>query len=321
MIVGIGIAVVGVGGWGKNHVRVFRDLKGEGLIDNIVIVDIDEARGKKVARMYGVDYYKSIDDALKRDDVEGVVISTPTVLHYAHALKAIEHGKHVLVEKPMTATLDEAVRLYDEAKSSGVILMVGFIMRYHVLTDYMKNLVENGTIGKTLTATSKRTSWWPQRYGDVGVIKDLAIHDIDILHYVLKDKVSQVYAQAKKLKHDYDDYSIILLHFDNGAFAVVEANWLTPYKTRTINITGDNGIVHVDYVLDRIQILKENEIIIPNVKVVEPLLLEDMNFVRTIMGAEEPKVKGLDGIRALAVCEAALKSSEKGGIVEVEYPL
>lgn len=199
--------------------------------------------------------------------------------------------------------------------------MVGFIMRYHMLTDYTKKLVKSGDIGKTLTVTSKRTSWWPQRFGDVGVIKDLAIHDIDILHYILNGRVEKVYAQAKRLRHKYEDYSIILLHFTTGEVAVLEANWLTPYKTRTLNVTGEYGIIHVDYVLDRVEVMKENGIVTPNIKVAEPLLLEDMNFIKAIMGLEEPKVGGVDGIRALAVCEAAIRSSEVGQVVEVEYPI
>jgi len=316
------VAVFGVGGWGINHVRVLRNLYGN-LVRDIIVVDVNVERGKFVSKIYGAKFYSSIEKALADEkDLDAVIISTPTPLHYEHAMAALNNGVHVLIEKPMTDTLDKALKVYDEAKSLGLILAVGFIMRYHPLIDYViNNIVPNNVLGKVITVNSKRTSLWPNRPWDVGVVKDLAIHDIDLLHYIFKEKAQQVYANVGSLRHSYyEDYATMLINYETYS-AIFEANWITPYKIRYLSLTGEKAVVNLDFVEDELTIFKEDGILKPKIIMREPLLLEDKDFLEAIISKREPKATGIDGIRALAVCEAIIKSAKNGKIVEVNYPM
>ncbi len=315
----INVAVVGVGGWGINHVRVLRDLMGEGLVKEIVAVDINEARLKAVSRRFSCSYTTNYDDVLKMDSIEGVIISSPTPLHFEHALKAIEHGKHVLVEKPMTSTVSEAIRLIRAAERENVILMVGFIMRYGTGIEYVKReIIEKNVLGRIITISAKRTSFWPNRPMDVGVIRDLAIHDIDVIYYLTKQNAQYVYGVAGMLKHEYEDYAVIMIKYDDMT-GIIEANWVTPYKTRTLYITGERASLTLDYMTQEVTLLKEDCVYKPRIRYEEPLLREDRDFITSIIEGKKPLVTGEDGLRALAICEAALKSAVENKIVKVSY--
>jgi len=316
------VAVFGVGGWGVNHVRVLRSLYGS-LVKDIIVVDINIDRGKYVSKIYGAKFYSSIEEALTVErDIDAAIISTPTPLHYEHAIAALNNGIHVLIEKPMTDTIDKALKVYDEAKSLGLIIAVGFIMRYHPLVDYVtNNIIRNNVLGKIITVNSKRTSLWPNRPWDVGVVKDLAIHDIDLLHYIFREKARQVYANIGSLRHSYyEDYAAMLINYETYS-AIFEANWITPYKIRYLSLTGENAVVNVDFVRNELTILREDGILKPKITMQEPLLLEDKDFLEAIISKKEPRATGVDGIRALAVCEAIIRSAKEGKIVEVEYPV
>ncbi|RLG74125.1 MAG: gfo/Idh/MocA family oxidoreductase [Thermoprotei archaeon] len=316
------VAVFGVGSWGVNHVRVLRSLYGS-LVKDIIVVDINIDRGKYVSKIYGAKFYSSIEEALTVErDIDAAIISTPTPLHYEHAIAALNNGIHVLIEKPMTDTIDKALKVYDEAKSLGLIIAVGFIMRYHPLVDYVtNNIIRNNVLGKIITVNSKRTSLWPNRPWDVGVVKDLAIHDIDLLHYIFREKARQVYANIGSLRHSYyEDYAAMLINYETYS-AIFEANWITPYKIRYLSLTGENAVVNVDFVRNELTILREDGILKPKITMQEPLLLEDKDFLEAIISKKEPRATGVDGIRALAVCEAIIRSAKEGKIVEVEYPV
>lgn len=316
------VAVFGVGGWGINHVRVLRTLYGT-LVRDIIVVDVNVERGKYVSKIYGAKFYSSVNNVLAREkDLDAVIISTPTPLHYEHALASINSGKHVLVEKPMAGSIDKAIKLYDYAKDSGLILAVGFIMRYHPLINYVVNeIVRNNVLGKILTVNSKRTSLWPNRPWDAGVIKDLAIHDIDLLHYIFNEKAQHVYANAGRLRHSYyEDFASILINYETYS-AVFEANWVTPYKIRYLSLTGEKAVINVDFVANELIIFKDDGVFKPKISIKEPLLLEDKDFLESIINKRSPKATGIDGIRALAVCEAVLESAKLKRVVEVKYPL
>ena len=290
---------------------------------DIIVVDINIDRGKYVSKIYGAKFYSSIEEALTVErDIDAAIISTPTPLHYEHAIAALNNGIHVLIEKPMTDTIDKALKVYDEAKSLGLIIAVGFIMRYHPLVDYVtNNIIRNNVLGKIITVNSKRTSLWPNRPWDVGVVKDLAIHDIDLLHYIFREKARQVYANIGSLRHSYyEDYAAMLINYETYS-AIFEANWITPYKIRYLSLTGENAVVNVDFVRNELTILREDGILKPKITMQEPLLLEDKDFLEAIISKKEPRATGVDGIRALAVCEAIIRSAKEGKIVEVEYPV
>jgi UDP-N-acetylglucosamine 3-dehydrogenase len=245
-----------------------------------------------------------------------VTICTWSTSLAKEALKALRAGKHVLVEKPMAANTRQAEKMLDAAEEQGVHLMVGFLMRFIPGIQYIKKAIEKKTIGNLVCATAKRVSQWPERIGDVGVVKDLAIHDIDVMRYLFDEDPIAVYAKTGSMKHKkFEDYAQIMLTFEGGKSAFIESNWLTPYKTRILMITGSKAIMKLDYITQELTIEDAKETVQPRHPWQEPLKLELQHFVNCILKKEKPLITGIDGLKALRIAEAAIKSSVRGKVI------
>jgi UDP-N-acetylglucosamine 3-dehydrogenase len=303
------VAVIGCGSWGRNHIRVYNDL---GNASIVAIADMNTATAKEFGERYSVDWYTEPEKIFERDDVEAVSICTPTVTHADLAMQAIEAGKHVLVEKPMTNTTDEAKELINAAKKRGVHLAVGFVERFNPAVSEAMNIISKGEVGEVILAHTRRVSRRPLRIGDVGVIKDLAIHDIDIVNQLFKSKAKTVFASAGSIAHDFEDYANIIVCFDNNRSAFIETNWLTPRKVRTLTITGTEGLITVEYITQQIIVENNERLYQPFLDYGEPLLRELDSFVNSILNDESPEVRGEDGLRALEISEAAIQSAKSG---------
>jgi len=312
----IGVAVIGAGFWGKNHARVFKELDETELI---AVCDIDAEKAKNLAKQFSVETYTSVGKMLGRADIEAVTICTWSTSLAKEALKALKAGKHVLVEKPMAANSKQAEKLLKTAEKEGLHLTVGFLMRFIPGIQYIKESIEKRTIGELVCATAKRVSQWPERIGDVGVVKDLAIHDIDMMRYLFGGDPVAVYAKTGNMKHKkFEDYAHIMLTFEGGKNAFIESNWLTPYKTRVLVVTGSEAIAKIDYITQELMIENAKETIQPRLPWQEPLKLELRHFVNCILGKEKPLVTGMDGFKAIKIAEAALKSSKTGKLVKLK---
>jgi len=302
----LNVAVIGCGFWGKNHARVFSELDDCNLS---AVVDIDPDRAREFGRLYNVECYTNLSSVLKKGNVDSVSICTPTVTHAKLALEAIKAGKDVLIEKPMTSTIEEAEEVITAAKLHDVKIMVGFIERFNPAVKRAEELIRSGEIGQIVMASARRVSRWPVRIGDVGVVKDLAIHDIDLMCLLFNDEVEQVYAVAGSVSHRFEDHAYIVLRFKKGA-AFIEANWITPKKIRTLTLTGTEGIIQVEYIKQSLTVENNNMMYLPVLSYEEPLKLELSHFVKSILNDERPKPSGEDGFRALRICEEALKSAK-----------
>ena len=302
----LNVAVIGCGFWGKNHARVFSELDDCNLS---AVVDIDPDRAREFGRLYNVECYTNLSSVLKKGNVDSVSICTPTVTHAKLALEAIKAGKDVLIEKPMTSTIEEAEEVITAAKLHDVKIMVGFIERFNPAVKRAEELIRSGEIGQIVMASARRVSRWPVRIGDVGVVKDLAIHDIDLMCLLFNDEVEQVYAVAGSVSHRFEDHAYIVLRFKKGA-AFIEANWITPKKIRTLTLTGTEGIIQVEYIKQSLTVENNNMMYLPVLSYEEPLKLELSHFVKSILNDERPKPSGKDGFRALRICEEALKSAK-----------
>jgi len=311
----LGVAVIGTGFWGRNHSRNFKELEETELI---AVCDINVERAKKVAKQFGVKPYISPGKMLKNKDIEAVSICTWSTNLAKEALKTLKNGKHVLVEKPMATNVKQAKKLLETAEKEGLHLSVGFLMRFIPGVKYIKKAIENKRIGDLVCATAKRVSQWPERIGDVGVVKDLAIHDIDIMRYLFGEDPIAVYAKAGMMKHKkFEDYSQIMLTFEGGKTAFIESNWLTPYKTRMLVVTGSEAIVKFDYITQELTIEDAKETVKPRHPWQEPLKLELQHFANCVLKREKPLITGMDGVKALQIAEAALKSSAKGKVIKL----
>ena len=311
----LGVAVIGTGFWGRNHARVFKELEETELL---AVCDINAERAKNAAKQFGVKAYTSIGKLLKRKDVEAVSNCVWSLNLAKETLKALKAGKHVLVEKPMATNVKQAEKLLETAEEEGLHLSVGFLMRFIPGIQHMKNAIEDKTIGNLVCATAKRVSEWPERIGDVGVVKDIAIHDIDIIRYLFGEEPIAVYAKTGSMKHKkFEDYAQIMLTFEGGKSAFIESNWLTPYKTRTLVVTGSKAIMKLDYITQELTIEDAKKTIQPRYPWQEPLKLELQHFANCILKKEKPLITGTDGLKALQIAEAALKSSATGRAVKL----
>lgn len=312
------VALVGVGAWGQNHARVLAYLRGEGLIDHILLMDVDESRAKTVARRFGCEWTTDFERAL-RGDVDAVIIASPTRLHFTQARKALLANKHVLVEKPMAETYEQARELVELARERRLILMTGFLLRYSPAVEFVKEKYAKNELGKLLLVYAKRTNPWPKRPQDVGVVRDLAIHDIDLVRFLFDAVPVKVFARGGSLRHSYEDYMSAFVDCESrdNFVLVLEANWVTPHKFRRFEVTTERMVVEIDLVRHTVKLHTDKGVRNPAIPYREPLYEEDKNFVRAVLGEEKPRMSGVDGALALLVCECLLRSLSTGTPVEV----
>jgi UDP-N-acetylglucosamine 3-dehydrogenase len=303
----VGAGVIGTGFWGENQVRVLRQSSKCNLIG---ICDSNRDRAKQVGSKYSVPWYTDIDEFLRIPGIEAVTVATPTHTHFQVGTKILEEGKNLLVEKPMTGNQEQARKLVTTASKNGLKLMVGFIERFNPGVQFVKQLLDKKSAGQVIIATGRRVARWPIRIGDVGVIKDTAIHDIDIMRFLLQDKVSVVYAQTGSLKHSFEDYAEIMLRFSRGVTGFLDANWLTPRKVRTLIITGSEATINLDYITQELTIENSKTMTKPYIGWEEPLRLELEYFMKAVSKDLEPVPSGEDAIEAIRVCDTALKSGK-----------
>jgi UDP-N-acetylglucosamine 3-dehydrogenase len=312
----LGVAVIGTGFWGRNHARIYKELEETELL---AVCDINAERAKTVAKQFGAKSYTNAGRMLKRKDIEAVSICTWSTSLAKEALRALKTGKHILVEKPMATNAKQAEKLLETAEKEHLHLTVGFLMWFIPGIQHIKQAIENKKIGDLVCATAKRVSQWPERIGDVGVVKDLAIHDIDITRRLFGEEPIAVYAKIGRMKHrKFEDYVQIMLTFEGSKNAFIESNWLTPYKTRILVITGSQAIMKLDYITQELTIEDAEESVQPRLTWQEPLKLELKHFANCILKKEKPLITGIDGLKALRIAEAALKSSATGRVIKLK---
>jgi len=311
----IGVAVIGTGFWGKNHSRIYKELENTNLV---AICDVNPERAKAIAEQYGVKAYTDSSKMLKNSEIQAVSVCTWSIKLAEEALKCLHSGKHVLVEKPMATDTKQAQTLLDTAEANGLHLTVGFLTRFIPGLQQIKQSVETKKIGEMVSATTKRVTQWPERIGDVGIVKDTAIHDIDVTRFISGEDPVSVYAKMGSMRHkQFEDYAQIMLTYRSGKTAFIESNWLTPYKIRSLNVTGSEAIMRLDYNSQELWIENAVETIQPRNSFKEPLKAELEHFIECIIEKKTPMITGEDGYKALEIAVAAMKSSVKNTVIKL----
>lgn len=305
----VNVGVIGVGAMGYNHARVYYRLDDANLV---AVSDVSEKTLNKVCKKYDTKGYTDYEELLKDPEIEAVSVCVPTTHHYAVVMEAIKQGKHVLVEKPIAFTLEEAEEMIEAAKEKGVILATGHVERFNPAVQKAKELIENDVIGDIVSASAKRVGPYPPRIQDVGVTIDLAIHDLDVMYYLFDEEVSQVYGTMGSIldKCDFEDHAEIMVNFENEGTGILEVNWLTPYKRRQIEVTGTDGIISVDYIEQNLDVYGKFAQDI-QIKHEEPLKEELKSFLEAVVNETEPVITGEDGLNALKMVIAATRSSKQ----------
>jgi len=311
----LGVAVIGVGAWGTNHVRIFRDLAEAELV---AVCDVNAERAKTVAKQFGGQFYTDPAEMLRNERVEAVSVCTWATKLAETSIKVLQAGKHLLVEKPMAETVEQAEAILRLAEKEELLLTVGFLTRFIPGIARIKQAIDSKEIGEVVCATAKRVSSWPERIGDVGVVRDLTIHDVDVIRYLFGEEPKAVSAVTGNIIHKrLEDYAQAMLFFTRKS-AFLETNWLTPYKTRQLTITGSKAIMRLDYITQELTIDTATESIQPRLTFQEPLKLELEHFVNCVLNGKTPLVTGIDGVKALKIAGGILASSATGKIVKLQ---
>jgi UDP-N-acetylglucosamine 3-dehydrogenase len=317
-------AVIGTGAMGRNHVRLYHDMSDSDLV---AIADRDEAVAEAIARRHGVKFYADYRAMLDAETVDAVSVCVPTTLHLEVASELIGRGIHILVEKPIAASVEEGQAIIDQAREQNVTCLVGHVERFNPAVVELKRRLDQGELGRIFEIVARRKGPFPARVRDVGVVLDLAAHDLDVMWYLTGAEVTRVYAEtAQRVHESQEDMLSGLLRFNDGTVGVLDINWLTPTKIRELSVIGERGMFQVNYltqdlfffenaeaneVWDTLSILRgvaEGRMIRHVVKKREPLRTELESFLATARGAKAPVVTGEDGLRALLQAQAIVQS-------------
>jgi len=328
------VAVIGVGSMGFNHLRVYTEIDG---LEVVGASDISPERLKIVNGRFGVKVFTDYKELFEKEKPEVVSITVPTSEHEIVASYALEQGAHVLVEKPIAATIDEGKRLIELAKKRGLQLMVGHIIRFNPAMQSLKARLDNGDLGKIFQVFCRRAGPFPARIRDVGVVIDLAPHDVDIMRYLTGMDPMRVYAETEQRIHtDHEDLLFGLLRFPEGVTGALEINWLTPTKMRETLVLGEKGLFRVDDLMQDLYFYENQQAVgdlwssfrtirgvsegsmtrFP-IKRQEPLKAELTAFVNAVRESKDVPVTGQDGLEALRLSLALVESGITHQVVEV----
>lgn len=318
--------VIGLGAMGRHHVRVYNDLPAVKLT---AVSDVAAPAVERTTAEYGVRGFIEIDEMLDSGAIDLVSIVVPTSLHHEVVLKAIDRGIHVLVEKPIASTVAEACQMIDAAHRAGVRLMVGHIERFNPAILELKRRIEQ--VGTIFQISARRVGPFPDRIRDVGVVVDLASHDIDAMNFILESPVETVYAQtAQRIHTSHEDMVLGTLRFANGTVGALDVNWLTPTKIRQLTVSGNRGTFVADYLsqdvafyengavpsewddLTDLRQISEGRAIRYEYEKTEPLKAELAGFVQSILDDTDVPAPAESAADALAIALDLIESSRTG---------
>jgi predicted dehydrogenase len=329
------VGVVGTGVMGRNHARVLHELAN---VDLVGVADSDLDAACQVAAVRATRGYGSLEELLEKERPEALTVAVPTEAHHEAVMEALAAGCHVLVEKPIAATLAQADELVAAAKSAGRVLAVGHIERYNPAVLELKRRLDEGQLGRAYQFDAQRLGPFPQRIRDVGVVIDLATHDLDLMRFLTGSEIVRVYAETRRKVHTTrEDMVSGLLRLADGSVGLLQINWLTPTKIRQLTVTGERGMFRADYLTqdlffyenaeaanhnwEQITMLRgvsEGSMVKYVIQKREPLQSELEAFM-TAIASEQPAgiVSGEDGTEALRLALAMVESGDEGRVVTV----
>ncbi|MBM3287815.1 MAG: Gfo/Idh/MocA family oxidoreductase [Candidatus Eisenbacteria bacterium] len=332
----LNVAVVGCGYWGPNLVR---NLFENRLCNKVVACDLVPAKLQRIALRYpAIEVTTDFDEVIGRLDVDAVMIATPLSTHYDLALRAIQRGKHVFVEKPFAASSEQALRLIEEADRRRLTLMVGHTFQYSPPVIKIKEILDSGELGEIFYVSSTRVNLGLHQK-DVSVIWDLAPHDLSMILYWFEQTPVEVLATGKDfVQKGIPDVAFLFMRFASGAIAHVQVSWLAPSKLRRTTIVGDAKMLVYDDTehLEQVKIFdkgvnfkdpdtfgeyqlsyRTGDIVSPKLESFEPLQAEIADFLGAVHYQRRPRSDGTVGLRVVQVLEAAERSLMNSGHIEV----
>jgi predicted dehydrogenase len=332
--------VIGCGYWGPNLIRNFINLSDA---DVKLCSDLKEDRLAHMKQLYpSLETTTNYKDIIDDKDIDAVVIATPVSTHYEIAREALEAGKHVFCEKPLTQLVDQGYKLIDFAEKNDRVLMVGHTFVFTAAVNKVKDLINSGELGDIFYMSTSRVNLGLFQE-DINVVWDLAPHDISIMNYVLGSRPVTVSAVGDSyIQPNIPDVSFVTLRYPGSILANLHVSWLNPNKIRSTTVVGSKKMLVYDDIssLEKIRIYDKGvdvvphydtfgefqlsyrygDIHIPKLDDAEPLKIECQHFIDCVGGAES-RSSGRHGLDVLLVLEAIDKSmGSNGAEVEIAYP-
>jgi predicted dehydrogenase len=327
----VGIAVVGVGYWGPNFVRILDELPGARLV---TVCDSDPKRQERMAAMYPhVRLTDRLDSVIGDGEIDAVIVATGSDSHYEISRRCLEAGKHVLVEKPIALKSADAEHLIALAAEHERVLLVGHLLRYHRGVDKLKQYIDEGSLGKIRYIYSTRVNLGRIRKEE-NALWSFATHDISVVtHLVGSDPVSVTASGQAYVRKGIYDVVFLTIHFPGDVMAHLHVSWLDPHKIRQVTVVGDQkmAVLNDMEATEKLRIydkgvdfvpsygdygesltIRVGDIYIPKINLVEPLKAECQHFLECIEKGVKPLTDGLSGLKVIRVLEAAERSLREG---------
>jgi predicted dehydrogenase len=298
------VGIIGVGYLGTQHARILSYLEEAELIG---VADIDFKKAMVIGNRHGVKYYDNYENML--DEIDAGIVATPTSEHYSISMKLLKKGKSVLVEKPITETVEQAEKLVATADKNGLILQIGHLERFNPAVEALEDLISEPKFIEV-----QRLGSFSARSLDIDVVLDLMIHDLDIIMALIKDEVKVIRSSGIHVLSDKIDIANARLEFASGCIATLTASRVHQGKVRKLRIFEPTSYYSIDYIDQEVKIFplngRQTDIKTLKIKKEEPLKKELQNFFRCIIDGKKRKVTGKEGLRALRLAYSVLNEAE-----------
>jgi len=299
------VGVVGVGVMGSNHARVFAGLPGVELVG---VADPDSKQAEFVARTLSCIAVSDVSELLDRD-LDAVTIAAPTHLHREIALACIARGVHVMVEKPIASSVEEGRDILNAARRAGLILMVGHVERFNPAVEAIKDAIRGEDI---LSIAITRVGPFPPRMSNVGVVIDLAVHDIDLIRWFTESDIVEVQPQLSSAVAEREDIALLQFRTASGVLAHINTNWLTPFKARNVTVATRGKYVTGDLLTRQVTecfgFQPDGSYSMRHLSVghAEPLRAELLAFLHAVRSGTAPAVTGEEAVASLEIATRCL---------------
>ena len=297
------VGVIGVGVMGSNHARVFAGLPGVTLVG---VADPDRKQAEFVARTLGCQAVPDVEQMLALG-VDAVTLAAPTHLHHDIALACIARGIHIMVEKPIASSVEEGGDIIAAARRANVTLMVGHVERFNPAVEAIKEAIRNEDI---LSIAITRVGPFPPRMSNVGVVIDLAVHDIDLIRWFTDSDIVEVQPQLSSAVAEREDIALLQFRTASGVLAHINTNWLTPFKARNVTVATRGKYVMGDLLTRQVTecfgFQPDGSYSMRHLSVghAEPLRAELLAFLRAVRGEAPPAVTGEEAVASLEIAVA-----------------
>lgn len=313
--------LIGLGSMGRHHARVIRET------DGMDLVAIADPGGDKFSVAKGLEVLPDVESLIDAG-IETAMVAVPTVFHEEVALKLAAAGVHTMVEKPIAASVDEGKRVADAFTEAGLVGAVGYVERCNPAIIALRERLQAGELGRVYQILTRRQGPFPARISDVGVVKDLATHDVDLTAYVAGAKYASISAQTTHQSgREFEDMVVATGQLENGIIVNHVVNWLSPFKERLTLVTGERGSFLADTMNNDLTFFEngtvptqwdavaafrgvsEGEVTRYAIEKREPLRVEQERFRNAVNGDPSEIVTMNEGVATLEVIEAILESA------------